>query len=328
MDRPIRWGILGTGNIAKQFARGLAVIPDAELLAVGSRSAATADAFADAFGVPRRYATYEELAADADVDVVYISTPHPMHAPNTLLCLKAGRHVLCEKPFAVNTREASEMVRTARERKLFLMEAMWTRFLPVVAQAREWLRDGRIGEPRMVLADFGFRAGWDEESRLLNREMGGGALLDVGVYTVSFASMVFGTPPDRVSGLADIGATGVDEQAGMVLGYPGGALAVLSTAVRTNTPHHAYILGTEGSIHIHPPFWHATQATLALSGDRNETVELPYEGNGYNCQALEVMRCLRAGLLESPVMPLDESLAIMQTMDRIREQWGLRYPMD
>lgn len=328
MESPVRWGILGTGNIAKQFARGLSVLPDAELVAVGSRSAATADAFGDAFGVPRRYASYEEFVADPDVDVVYVSTPHPMHAPNTILCLEAGKPVLCEKPFAVNAREATEMVRVARERKLFLMEAMWTRFLPVVAKAREWLDAGRIGEPRMVLADFGFRAGWDPESRLLNREYAGGALLDVGVYPVSFASMVYGAPPERISGLADLGDTGVDEQAGMVLGYNGGALAILSTAVRTDTPQEGFILGTEGSIHVHAPFWKATQVTLALAGDGSETLEIPHEGNGYNYQAAEVMRCLREGLPESPVMPLDETLSIMETLDRIREQWGLRYPMD
>jgi predicted dehydrogenase len=328
MDRPIRWGILGTGNIAKQFARGLSVLPDAQLVAVGSRSVETADAFGDAFDVPRRHASYAALAEDPEVDVIYVSTPHPLHAPNTILCLEAGKPVLCEKPFAINAREAESMIAVARRKNLFLMEAMWTRFLPAVAKAREWVDQGRIGEVRMIAADFGFRAGWDEESRLLNREMGGGALLDVGIYPVSLASFFLRRQPTRISGLADIGATGVDEQAAVVLGYDKGELAVLYTAVRTNTPQDAHILGNEGAIRLDPPFWKGTQATLTIHGQDAETVELPYDGNGYNCEAAEVMRCLREGRLESDVMPLDETLAIMRTLDRIREGWGLRYPAD
>lgn len=326
MDRPIRWGILGTGNIAKQFARGLSVLPDAQLVAVGSRSVETADAFGDAFDVPRRHASYAALAEDPEVDVIYVSTPHPLHAPNTILCLEAGKPVLCEKPFAINAREAESMIAVARRKNLFLMEAMWTRFLPAVAKAREWVDQGRIGEVRMIAADFGFRAGWDEESRLLNREMGGGALLDVGIYPVSLASFFLRRQPTRISGLADIGATGVDEQAAVVLGYDKGELAVLYTAVRTNTPQDAHILGNEGAIRLDPPFWKGTQATLTIHGQDAETVELPYDGNGYNCEAAEVMRCLREGRLESDVMPLDETLAIMRTLDALRAQWNLTYP--
>ena len=328
MAQAIRWGILGTGSIANKFAHGLSVLPDAQLVAVGSRAQKTADAFGDAFGIPRRHASYEALATDPDVDAIYVSTPHPLHMPNTLLCLEAGKAVICEKPFAINTREAEQMVRVAREKRVFLMEAMWTRFIPIVVKVREWLAEGRIGEVRMVAADFGFRAGWNEESRLLNKAMGGGALLDVGIYAVSFASMVLGRQPERIAGLADIGRTGVDEQSAMVLGYDKGELAMLYTAVRTNTPQEAQVLGTDGAIRIVPPFWKGTSATCTRYGGGSETLEIPYEGNGYNFEAAEVMACLRAGRLESEAMPLDETLAIMKTMDRIREQWGLQYPAD
>lgn len=327
MDAPIRWGIIGTGSIAKQFARGLRALPDAALVAVGSRAQDTADAFGVEFEVPRRYATYEALVGDPEVDAVYISTPHPFHMPNTLLALDAGKAVLCEKPFAINAREAEAMVKKAREKKVFLMEAMWTRFIPVVAQAREWVEQGAIGDVRMVAADFGFRAGWNEESRLLNRELGGGSLLDVGIYAISFASMIMKRQPSNIASLADIGKTGVDEQAAMVFGYDGGQLATLYTAVRTNTPHEADILGADGNIRIHAPFWKATKATLTTSKGAI-TADMPHVGNGYNYQAAEVARCLREGRLESDIMPLDETLALMQTMDCVRGQWGLKYPQD
>lgn len=328
MTNRIRWGILGTGSIANKFATGLAILPDAELVAVGSRAQASADAFAATFKVPHRHASYEALAADPDVDVVYVATPHPLHHPNTLMCLEAGKAVLCEKPFAINAREADDMVSVARERRLFLMEAMWTRYLPVVVRVREWLAEGRIGKPRMVTADFGFRAGFNEESRLFDRAMGGGALLDVGIYPISLASMVFGRQPSRIAGFADLGKTGVDEQAAIVFAYDQGELANLYTAIRTTTPQEAVIMGEEGSIRIHSPFWYGTTATLTVNGKDPETVELPYLGNGYTHEAMEVMRCLRAGALESPVMPLDETIALMKTLDAIRAQWGLTYPTD
>jgi predicted dehydrogenase len=327
MDK-IRWGILGTGNIAKQFARGLAVLPDAELIAVGSRSQANADAFGDEFDVPRRRANYTALADDLDVEVVYVATPHHLHRENSLLCLQASKAVLCEKPFAINATEAEEVVAQARERQLFLMEAMWTRFLPLLVRVRQLLADGVIGDVRMVMADFGFRTPFDPQSRLLNPHLGGGALLDVGVYVVSLASMVFGSPPSRVSSMAHLGQTGVDEQSAMILGYNQGQLAVLTAAVRTNTPQQATLIGAEGQIRIHTPWWKPDTLTLSVQGRGDKVIHLSFEGNGYNYEAVEVMNCLREGKMESAVMPLDETLAIMRTMDQIRAQWGLRYPME
>ncbi len=260
--------------------------------------------------------------------MIYVSTPHQLHRENTLLCIGAGKPVLCEKPFAINALEAADMVAAARDAGVFLMEAMWTRFLPAIVKVREWLAEGKIGEPRLVDADFGFRAEVDPESRLFNPAYGGGALLDVGVYTISFASMVFGQAPQRCAGFAQIGETGVDEQASMVLGFGNGQTASLSCAVRVNTPHQAVIMGTKGTIRIHAPFWCTTGAILQVEGEEDVEFSMPHKGNGYEYQAEEVMRCLRDGKGESSVMPLDESVAIVQTMDQIRSQWNLKYPME
>jgi len=327
MDK-IRWGILGTGAIAQKFALGLSYVPEAELVAVGSRARRTAEAFADRWSIPHRHSSYEQLAEDPDVDVVYVATPHPMHKDNSMLCLRAGKAVLCEKPLTVNARQAREVIRCARENGAFLMEAMWTRFLPAIGRLREILQAGALGDVRMVKADFCFRARRDPKGRLLNPELAGGGLLDVGIYPVSFTSMVFGGPPAEVVSMAHIGETGVDEQAAMVLSYAGGRLAVLSCGIEASMPHEAYVLGTERWVRVHRPFWCTRALTLGRDADEQETIELPYEGNGYECEAAHVMECLCAGKLESDLMPLDESLSVIETLDRIRAQWGLRYPME
>ena len=327
MDK-IHWGILGTGMIATKFAEGLMALPDAELVAVGSRSQSSADDFGYEFDVPHRHASYTALADDPDVDVVYVATPHPFHRENSILCLEGGKAVLCEKPFAINASEAEDIIALAREKGLFLMEAMWTRFLPVLVRTRELVAKGTIGEVRALFADFGFRTAFDPKSRLFDPQLGGGALLDVGVYTISLASMVFGTAPSRINGMAHLGQTGVDEQSAVILGYDQGQLAILAVAVRTEMPQEAVLVGTEGRIRLHAPWWRSTTLTLSRPREKDEVLHLPYEGNGYNYEAAAVMDCLRAGKTESDVMGLDETLAIMQTLDRIRAQWDLRYPME
>ena len=326
MDK-VRWGILGTGYIARKFAEGLAFLPDAELAAVGSRSQAAADAFGDEFGVRRRYTSYEALAEDPDVEVVYVATPHSLHGDNSRLCLAAGKAVLCEKPFAINAAEAAGVIEVAREKRLFLMEAMWTRFLPLLVEVRSLLAQRVIGEVRMVTADFGFRTEVDPGNRLFDPALGGGALLDVGIYPMALAFMVLGRPAHIMS-MAHLGRTGVDEQAAVILSYEQGQLAVLTTAIRTQTPQEATLFGTQGSIKIHSPWWRASRLTLASEGEPERIIERPIAGNGYNYEAAEVMDCLRNGRLESEVMPLDETLAIMKTLDEIRAQWGLKYPSD
>ena len=327
MSGKIRWGILGPGGIAHKFAEALKAIPDAEIIAVGSRDRQRADAFADMFDVPHRHSSYVELANNPEVDVVYVATPHPFHKACAILCLEAGKAVLCEKPFTVDAEQAEALIACARKHKQFLMEAMWTRFIPIMVQVREWLADGAIGEPRMLTADFGNcveRSVKNLAGRLFRRELAGGALLDIGVYTISLASMVFGVPT-KITSLAHIGETGVDEQAAILFSYDAGQIASLSCAITTRTSQDARIFGTKGAIHI-PNFSRATSATLEVLGKEPLQIEIPFTDNGFEYQVLEVINCLREGKLESDVMPLDESLSIIKTMDTVRTQWGLEYP--
>jgi dihydrodiol dehydrogenase / D-xylose 1-dehydrogenase (NADP) len=324
----IRWGIIGTGVIARAFAKSLKPIADAALVAVASRTREKADAFAHQFNVKRAYDAYRKLADDPDVDIIYVGTPHPFHMENTIMSLNAGKAVLCEKPLAINTAQARRMIQTAKDKKLFLMEAMWTRFNPTILQVRNWLRDGLIGDVKMVFADFGKNVERDPAGRFLNPHLGGGALLDLGVYPVSFASMVFGKKHSLIRGFAHLGNTGVDELDSMTLAYDHDRLAVLSCALNVETPKHAYILGTKGYILVHPLFLCPTMATCCVSGRKPRTIHLPWENGwtGYTCQAEAVMNCLRKGRTECDSMPLAESLEIMEVMDELRRQWNLRYP--
>jgi dihydrodiol dehydrogenase / D-xylose 1-dehydrogenase (NADP) len=323
---PLRWGILGCGNIARSFAAGLRHAPQATLAAVGSRDRAKAEAFAAELGAARAHGSYESLAADPDVDIVYVATPHPLHCENTLLAIREGKHVLCEKPFAVTAAEARRMVDAARARKVFLMEGMWTRFFPLMGALRQLLHAGRIGEPRMLRADFGFRGAWDPEGRLLNAHLAGGALLDVGIYPVSLAYMLFGKP-DFTAGAAAIGETGVDEQSAAIFRHAGGRLSLLCMAVRTRIDQETMIFGTEGCIRILRPCWHPA-SMIVTSGGNEERLDFPYEGNGYQFEAIEAAQCIARGDLESAVLPLAESIAIMETLDTLRQHWGLRYPFE
>jgi len=322
---PIRWGIIGTGNIASQFANGLSFLPDAVLMGVGSRRQASADQFGQQFGIPNRHPSYQALANDPEIDVIYVSTPHPYHIENTLLCLEAGKPVLCEKPFALNAHDSEIMIQTARQKNLFLMEAMWTRFIPATLKVRQLIADDVIGDLRFVQVDFGFRADFDPKSRLFDLALGGGALLDIGIYPISLAIMLLGLP-DHISSQAYIGQTGVDEQNGITFRYDSGAIATLSSTIQANTPCEALIIGTKGKIIMHREFWACEKLTLSLDGQDNQIINIPIDGSGYRYEAAEVMNCLRAGQTESDTMPLDETLAIMRVLDTLRANWGLKYP--
>jgi len=323
----IRWGILGTGKIARRLAKAIAVLPDAELAAIGSRSAETAEAFGHEFSVPCRFDRYEDLVACPDVDVVYVATPHSRHLQDATLALEAGKPVLCEKPLTVNVREAEELIATARRERLFLMEAMWTRFVPAVVRLREWIEEGAIGEIRFLTANIGKHHAFDPDSRLFDRELAGGALLDVGVYPVSFASMLLGTPSEA-SGVMQKASSGVDEQCSISLAYPSGALTSFAATLVGDTPQDGLIIGTKGWIHVHRSITHPETLTRGSLTGEPKTLEIPHLGNGYPHQVIEVMKCLRAGRMESEIMSLDESLSIIRTLDSIREPWGLRYPAD
>lgn len=325
MDK-LRWGIIAVSGIANTFVRGIKDLADAEIVAVGSRNIEKARVFSRAHGIARAYGSYEELVNDPAVDAVYVSTPHVHHLECVLLCLKAGKPVLCEKPFAMNEREAAEAIRVARERKVFLMEAMWTRFLPVYSQVHRWIDDGEIGELVHLNASFGFAGNFDPKGRLFDRELGGGALLDVGVYTVSFLSHFMGLDFDKMESTAYLGETGVDEMFTAVLKYPGSKTAAIQGAIRADMTNDGWLCGTKGKIHL-PDFWKGSSATLFVHGREPLTVECPYT-EGFSFEAAEVMRCLRDGLRESPVMPLDETLRIARTLDTIRAPWNLVYPAD
>lgn len=327
MDRKIRWGIMGTGTIANSFVQGLCVLEDAELYAVASRSIEKAKEFGIRHSAVKCYGSYEELVGDKDIDVIYIATPNTSHKGDILLCLNNGKSVLCEKPLTINAREAEEVIELARKKNLFLMEAMWTRFFPIMKQVKTWLDQGAIGDLRMLTADFGFRREGAAEDRKVSPLRGGGALLDVGIYPISFSSWVFGKYPTHTTGLTSLYETGVDQQSTMLLGYDKGEMAVLSCAINTPTPKEARIIGNKGSIYI-PNFSRATKATLAIIGEEEVTVEIPLEGNGYNYEAAAVTECLQRGNTESSIMPLEESLSIMKVMDELRRQWGIKYPTE
>jgi predicted dehydrogenase len=319
VDSPIRWGILGTGGIASTFVTDLRLTDSGVAVAVGSRSRGSADRFADEFGIASRHASYESLVADADVDVIYIAVPHPMHHDNAILALRAGKHVLVEKPFTMNAAEAREIVRVARENGLFAMEAMWTRFLPHVAVIRDWLGQGVLGDVVAVTADHGQWFAEDAEFRLFAPELGGGALLDLGVYPVSFASMVLGTPR-RIVSLSEPAFTGVDAQTSMLFGYDSGAHAVLTCTLRAKSPTTAVIVGREARIEVEGDFYAPTTVTLVPREGDSVRVESVQEGRGLHHQANEVARRLDAGDVESSLMPLDETISIMETMDTVLTQ--------
>jgi predicted dehydrogenase len=316
MTESLRWGLIGTGWIADSFAADLAFTDSGRAVAVGSRRMETANRFADRFEIPNRHGSYEALVADPEVDVVYVATPHPMHHPDTLLALEAGKPVLVEKPFTMNAAEARELVAAARSKKLFLMEAMWTRFLPHIAQIRRLIAEGALGEIVTVSADHGQWFAQDPEFRLFAPELGGGALLDLGVYPVSFASMLLGAP-STIEALIDPAFTGVDGQTSMLFGYDSGAQAVLTCTSLAKSPTRAAIVGTEARIEIDGDFYSPTSFTLITRSGERTRYDEPHRGRGLWHQADEVARCLREGLLESPLMPLDESISIMQTMDTV-----------
>jgi len=365
VGKKIRWGILGTGAAAWNLAQNFSQVKDAELLAVGSRSQDTARAFTDGFKVKRAYSSYAELLQDSDIDVVYVATPHHRHKDDCLQCLEAGKAVLCEKPFSLNAEQAEEVISVARKKKLFCMEAMWMRFIPLIREIKRRVDQGEIGDIQMLKADFGYPALFDPESRFFSLKKGGGSLMDRGIYTLSLAFYLIGQP-EYVNSYAAIGKTGVDDQSAYLLGYENGAVADLASTLMTYATNEAVIMGSKGQIRIHDPFYcpnrmsiksfpevsapafstlqnmpglkqklkqnplvnriypRISQILRALNG--GESVYISFAGNGYQYEIAEVTQCLQRGEVESQVMPLDETLAIMQTMDAMRDHWGLRYP--
>ena len=323
--RDIRWGIIGCGGIAHMFATSLRALENGILLAGASRTPGRAKDFAEKHGMERVYIDYETLVADPDVDAVYIATTHNLHFENVRLCLENGKHVLCEKPFTVNASQTMELIELAREKNRFMMEAVWTHFLPAIGKLRELLAKGIIGEVRTVKADLSIWREYDPENRLWNKALAGGALLDLGIYPITFASIVFGEQPARLQSSAVIGQTGVDDRSFYLFDYAGGRRAMLSSSFTHHAPTEGMVFGTKGYIRV-PYFLGAQELHIHRDGAAPETIRLPYgDGESFKFEIAAAMDCIAAKKLESDIMPLSETLAVMQTMDTLRAQWGLVY---
>jgi predicted dehydrogenase len=324
MKRNYRWGILGAGRIAEKFAAALNYTEGAELYAIASRDVEKGRAFATAFKATKQYNRYEDLVMDAAVDIIYIATPHAFHCEHALLCLRHRKPVLCEKPLALNEREATKMTAEARRQEVFLMEGMWSRFMPSINKAKELVGAGVIGPVQYLHADFGFKAPYDVQGRLYNRKLGGGSLLDVGIYPVFLSSFLLGEPA-TIHTVAGRAATGADEYCNVVFQYPGGQTAHIFSAINVQTGLQAEIAGTEGRILLQRPWYKSEELVIELSSGETRSLSFPLECNGFEYEIREVMECLDKGFSECPALPLDFSLQMSRTIDSIGRQAGVAY---
>ncbi len=329
MTDRMRWAILGTGKIANRFAYALNNIPkSAELLAVGSRTQETGDAFGDKYHIPRRHVGYEAVAADPDIDIVYIGTPGVRHLADVSLCLEAGKHVLCEKAMTMNAGQTRQMIDLARRTGLFLMEGMWTRFFPIHVRIRELLAEGVTGGINGITVQFCATPPYDLHNRFYDVNLGAGVLLDTGSYGVSWAYSLLGKP-DAVTGLAYFGESGADYQGAYVLKYDSGPIVSIMCSQTSVDVKEAVIFGSKGKIEVHDPWYKPDSMTVYAEGKAPERIEMPLgQYNGYEFEAMHVMDCIRAGKTELAIMPLDETLSIIETLDALRAQWGFKYPFE
>jgi predicted dehydrogenase len=327
VSEEIRWGVVGPGRIAEKVVEDFVHVEHARAVAVASRSAARAESFARRHGLERAHGSYAAILADPDVDVLYVATPHAQHAAVALGAIAAGKALLVEKAFTATPAGAEQVVTAARSSGVFVMEAMWTRFQPAVVALRELIADGAIGEVRSVQADLGVERDFDPTDRLFDLALGGGALLDLGVYVVSFAQMLLGTP-DTVSAAGSLFSTGVDAEAGMLLGYSDGRSATLTISLRGALPGQARVFGTAGWIDVLPRFHHPQTIVLHRAGAEPEAITRPQLGGGYSHELIEVTECLRAGRTESAVMPLDDTLAVQRVLGEAAAQLGVHHTED
>ncbi len=332
-DRPVRWGILATGNIADAFVTDLALLEECEVVAAGARRQESADAFTARHGIDRAYGDYRSLVEDPEVDVVYVASPHGLHREHAELALRAGKAVLCEKAFTINAAEADQLVTLARERGLFLMEAMWMRCNPLLRRLQQLVAAGELGQVRAAHADLGFHADVPSTDRLLDPALGGGATLDLGVYVLTLAQLFLGEPRE-VRATAVLSELGADLNLALALSYADGGVASLTASLTSWVPGGAWIATDRGRLEIPDPFYSPDEATwVEVAADPDDEPErqrvgVDRLGQGYTHEALEVVRCLRNGETESPLVPLDDTVAMMRLMDRVREQIGLRYDAD
>ncbi|MCV2489668.1 Gfo/Idh/MocA family oxidoreductase [Geodermatophilus sp. YIM 151500] len=323
----IRWGIVGPGRIAEKLVEDFVHVDGARPVAVASRSLDRARSFAERHGLERAHGSYADILADPEVDVLYVATPHPQHHAIALGALRAGKALLVEKAFTATTAGAAEVVELARETGVFVMEAMWTRFQPAVVALRELIAEGAIGEVRSVQADLGVAREYDPVDRLFALELGGGALLDVGVYVVSFAQMLMGAP-DRVMATGSMFPSGADAEAALLLGWDDGRSAALTTSLRYALPGQARVVGTEGWIDVVPRFHHPDTIVLHRAGAEAETIVRRPVGGGYSHELVEVTECLRAGRTESAVMPLADTLSVQAVLGEAADRLGIRHAED
>ena len=325
--KKIRWGILGTGRIAHKLAEAIKCSEDGELYAAASRSTAKAEAFAAEYGIKKAFGSYESLAADPDIDIVYIATPMSSHYDDSMLCMRHGKHVLCEKSVALNSKSVEEMLKFAREKNLFFMEAMWMKCRPAYLKALEWARSGKIGDLQTVRADFCNLVPYDKNDRVFRADCGGGALLDLGVYTITFAADFLGHEPSEIVTSARIGQCGTDFYDSINLIYPGGAFADLSASFDFPCTNRAAVIGSEGSILFGDWFLCCGEVSLY---NKNSVLTEKFASedkvNGYEYEIDEVNRCLASGLCESPLVPHSSTAAVMRIMDACRSRWGLVFP--
>jgi predicted dehydrogenase len=323
-EQKVRWGILGPGGIAEKFAADLPLVEDAELAAVGSRSRAKAEAFAERYGFARAHGSYADLVTDDGVDAVYVATPHAFHVDAALTCLEAGKAVLVEKPIALDLPSAAQLVQASHTHRAFLMEAMWMRFNPAIRKIAELVEEGAIGWVSAIHADFGLPGPFEAQHRLRDPRLGGGALLDLGVYPINLVHLILGAPA-VVHSWAHLTPEGVDENTGVLLGYQAGAVAAVTCSINGGSRNAASITGTEGRIDLPPGFFAPRSFVLNRPGRDPETFEFAFEGSGYRFEAAEVQRCVLAGELESPLMPHATTLEIMNLLDTIRDEIGVVY---
>lgn len=326
MSSKIRWGIVGLGKIADTFARDLVLVPDATLAAVASRRLDKAETFKTTHKAAKAFGSYEELFNSPEVDVVYIATPHSHHAQLAIQAIEHGKHVLCEKPMGVNSEQTSRMLTLAREKKVFFMEALWSRFIPAIAKAKELIDSGTIGDIRYIHADFAFYAlDRNPEGRLLNPELAGGSLLDIGIYPVFLSYLMLGKP-DKVHSICNYHETGAEIETSLIFEYPG-AQALLFSGLTCNSKMKAMICGTSGTIYIHPR-WHESQELSLELVDEIQSMPLPKTGKGYTHEINEVHKCLRSGSLESGLWSHRNSMDLIELLDLVRSQNGIRFPFE
>lgn len=325
MKKSIRWGIVGPGNIARKFAVAVKNVDGACLSAVASRSIEKSQEFANKYDIPNVFGSYEEMAKSDCIDAVYIATPHPFHKPCSEIFLNAKKHVLCEKPLCVNADDAKALFECAKENGVFLMEAMWTRFLPAIDEALKIAKSGEIGTIRGVSADFCYSCTPEDEPKIFRNDMAGGSLLDVGIYGLNFAAIVLGNNPETVVSVADIDYD-VDCHTHVILKYSNGTTASISSALTVDKPADGYIYGTKGYIKV-PDFYGAKELFVNVGGVEKH-ISKPSIGDGFEEEIIEACTCICKGKLQSDVMPMSETLKIMELMDLIRGQIGIKYPFD